>query len=123
MSASSKYGIIGEKCELLLNESEIRFAGLLDPMGNLIAGGFRNGIKPLKDESERKKMFIEAVLRVRTRQDFDFNLGPVRYAASRRDNVVMMTFPVLDNHVLFVSAEPSVEIDKIARKIMNLCNF
>jgi hypothetical protein len=50
-------------------------------------------------------------------------LGPVRYAASRRDNVVMMTFPVLDNHVLFISAEPSVDIDKIAKKIMKICDI
>lgn len=66
---------------------------------------------------------MEAVLRVRTRQDFDDNLGPVRYAASRRDVVVMMTFPVLIDHVLFISAEPRVDIDKTAKKIMSICEF
>lgn len=53
-------------------------------MGNLIVGDFKSGISPLKDENERKKMFVEAVLRIRTRQDFDDNLGPVEYAAARR---------------------------------------
>jgi hypothetical protein len=66
-------------------------------------------------------MFIEAVLRIRTRQDFDDNLGPVSYAAARRKNVVTFTF-LMDDKVLFVSAEPYVDIDKTANKIIDLCS-
>jgi hypothetical protein len=104
---------------LILELSEIRFAGFLDYMGNLIAGGFKPGLSPMKDEQERKKMFIEAVLRIRTRQDFDDKLGPVEYASARRKNVVTMTVPFNDK-VLFVSASPDVDIDKTARKILSL---
>ncbi len=113
---------LSQKCELLLKEPEIRFAGFLDMMGNLVAGAFRDGVKPLKNEEERKKMFIEAVLRIRTRGDFDENLGPVYYAAARRKNVVTMTF-LVDEKVLFVSAEPDIDIDKTAYKIMDLCSI
>ncbi|MCV0391918.1 MAG: hypothetical protein K5790_01345 [Nitrosopumilus sp.] len=111
---------LNEKCELLLRQPEIRFAGFLDMMGNLIVGSFRPGVEPLKNENDRKKMFIEAVLRIRTRQEFDENLGPVVYAAARRTNIVTFTF-LMNNKVLFVSAEPDVDIDKTANKIMNLC--
>lgn len=108
-----------EKCDLLAREPEIRFAGFLDLMGNLVTGKFREDVKPLKNEDERKKMFIEAVLRIRTRQEFDENLGQVEYAAARRTNVVTLTFLVEDK-VLFVSAEPNVDIDVTARKILSL---
>ena len=108
-----------QKCESLSKEPEIRFAGFLDMMGNLVVGSFSDGIKPLKNEDERKKMFIEAVLRIRTRQDFDDNLGPVEYASARRKNVVTFTF-LYDDKVLFISAEPNVDIDKTAQKIMSL---
>ena len=118
MSAES----LDQKCEKLLKEPEIRFAGFLDMMGNLVAGKFSDDITPLKNENERKKMFIEAVLRIRTRQEFDENLGPVSYAAARRTNVVTLTF-LVDDKVLFVSAEPDVDIDKTARKIMDLCSI
>ena len=64
-------------------------------------------------------MFIEAVLRIRTRQEFDENLGPVEYAAARRTIVVTLTF-LVDDRVLFVSAEPNVDIDIIAKKILKL---
>ena len=110
------------KCEQLLKEPEIRFAGFLDMMGNLVVGSFRDNVKPLKNDDERKKMFIEAVLRIRTRQDFDDNLGSVSYAAARRKKVVTFTFS-LDNMVLFISAEPDVDIDQTARKIMNICSI
>ncbi|EIJ66115.1 hypothetical protein BD31_I0606 [Candidatus Nitrosopumilus salaria BD31] len=112
---------LNQKCDLLLKEPEIRFAGFLDMMGNLVVGSFRKGLEPLKNETERKKMFVEAVLRIRTRQDFDENLGPVTYAAARRKNIVTFTF-LVDNKVLFVSAEPNVDIDKTANKILNLCS-
>lgn len=119
----SLYDTFTKKCNRLLEESDIRFAGLLNSMGNLVAGGFKKNIEPLKNKIELKKMFMEAVLRVRTRQDFDDNLGPVKYAASRRDEVVMMTFPVLNNHVLLVSAQPFVDIDRAAKKIMKMCEL
>ena len=107
-------------CEKLLQEPEIRFAGVLDWMGNLIAGDFKKGISPLKDESEQRKMFIEAVLRVRIRQEFDYNMGPVEYAAARRKKVVTMTFQ-LDEVILFVSTNYEIDIDTTARKIRKIC--
>jgi hypothetical protein len=108
-----------QKCDLLAKETEIRFAGFIDLMGNLVVGKFREGVTALKNEDERKKMFIEAVLRIRTRQEFDQNLGPVEYAAARRTNVVTLTF-LVDDKVLFVSADPDVDIDVTARKILKL---
>ena len=107
------------KRDLLAKEAEIRFAGFLDFMGNMVVGRFREDVTPLKNEDERKKMFIEAVLRIRTRQEFDENLGRVEYAAARRTNVVTLTF-LVDDMVLFVSAEPDVDIDKTARKILKV---
>ena len=111
-----------QKCQSILELPEIRFAGFLDYMGNLIVGDFKPGLSPLKDESERKKMFVEAVLRIRTRQDFDDNLGPVEYASARRKNVVTMTLP-FDDKILFVAAQPDVDIDKTARKILDLLQY
>jgi len=116
---SSDVQNLHQKCDLLAHEPEIRFAGFLDMMGNQIAGSFRKDVTPLKNAEERKKMFIEAVLRIRTRQDFDENLGPVTYAAARRTNVVTITI-LVGGKVLFVSAEPDVDIDDTAKKILQI---
>ena len=106
-----------QKCNLFLKEPQVRFAGVLDPMGNLIAGGFKDGIKPLEDETEIRKMFMEVALRVTTRSDFDQSLGEVEYSASRRKKVVVLSFP-LGKKILLISTDKNVDIDKTASKIM-----
>ncbi len=105
------------QCERILSLSEIRFAGIISEMGKLIAGGFKTGIIPLEDDSERQKLFIELALRVSTRREFDSSMGRVKYSASRREKVVMMSFP-LKNCILMISAEFNVNIDRLAYKII-----
>ncbi len=117
-----EYQLYHRKCDLLLQETEIRFAGFLDPMGNLIAGGFKEGVTPLDKDSERLKLHMETVLRVKTEQDFDYDLGTVEYSASRRKKVITFTF-AFDDKVLFVSTETNVEIEKTAQKIMKICSI
>ncbi len=106
-------------CKTLLQEPEIRFAGVINSMGNLIAGGMKEGLTPLEDEEDRRKMYMELVLRVTTRKDFDYGLGPVKYSASRREHVVVMSFP-LDNAILMVSARSNVDLDQTAKKVMKI---
>jgi len=42
--------------EKLLQEPEIRFAGILDPMGNLVAGGFRSDVEPGMMQQNKQMM-------------------------------------------------------------------
>lgn len=119
MEKTSEYWILEQKCKVLLEMDGIRFAGIIGPMGRLVAGGFKEGIKPFVDDADAKKMYMELVLRVSMRKDFDYSLGPVKYAASRREKVVLMSFPISSN-VLLISAEPNVEIDETAHKIMKM---
>jgi len=116
---SHEFSIYQQKCDLLLKEEMIRFAGLINHMGRLVAGGFKEGISPLEDEAERRKMYMELALRVSMRMEFDYTLGPVKYSASRREKAVMMSFP-LNNNVLLVSTEPSVDIEKFAQKVLKI---
>ncbi|MEK0360721.1 MAG: DUF6659 family protein [Nitrosopumilus sp.] len=115
-----EYQLYHQKCNLLLQESEIRFAGFLDSMGSLIAGGFKDGVTPFHDESERRKLYIETVLVIKTTQEFDYDLGSVDYIATRRKKVITFTFD-LDDRVLFVSTESNVDIEKTAQKIIRIC--
>lgn len=114
-----EYSVFDQKCNWLLQDEDIRFAGFINSMGRLIAGSFKEGITHLEDEAEQQKMYMELALRVSMRKDFDYSLGPVKYSASRRQNAVVMSFPINSN-VLLVSAEPTVDIDKLANKIMKI---
>ena len=58
---SNEYYQYEEKCQSLLKEPEIRFAALINHMGNLVAGGMKQGMKPLEDEADRRKLYMELI--------------------------------------------------------------
>jgi len=122
MEKSGEYYQFEKKCQRLLEEPEIRFAGLINSMGHLVAGGLKEGLTALEDEEDKRKLYMELILRVSTRTEFDESLGPVKYSASRRAKAVLLSFPI-DNKVLLISAEPDVDIDKTANKILRICEI
>ena len=111
----------GEKCQKMLDEEEIRFAGIINEEGNLVSGGFKKEITPLEEDEARLKSFMEFVSKVSIRKEYDKTLGPINYLAARRDKAVLVSFPFpVSKFVLLISANPSVDIEKLATKVMNI---
>jgi len=119
---SNEYYVFEQKCQNLLKESYIRFAGLINPMGHLVVGGMKKGLKPLEDDADMRKLYMELILRVSTRQEFDKTLGVVDYSASRREKAVVLSFPI-GNNVLLISANANVNIDETAKKIKKIAGI
>lgn len=110
-----------EKCEQLLQENEIRFAGIINDQGSLISGGFKKGITPLEGDETKLKSFMEFVSKISIRKEFDQSLGPINYLAARRDKAVLISFPFpVSKIILLISAEPSVDIENIAKKVVDI---
>ena len=108
-----------ETLEEILSEKEIRFAGFVNMHGNLIEGKFRLDVIPFESDEEQQKSFRELAYRISTRKKFDFSMGAVKYSASRREKLVMMSFP-LKEMILLITAEPNVNIDRLAYKIIQI---
>ena len=108
-----------QKLDEIFEEQDIRFAGFVNVEGNLIKGKFRDEIIPFETDEEQQKIFRELAYRVSTRKYFDYSMGPVKYSASRREKLVMMSFP-LKNSILLITTEPNVNIDRIAYKIIQI---
>ena len=102
----------------ILSEPEIRFCGLIDRSGELIIGEMKEGIIPFETDAKRKQMFQELAHRVANREGFDANLGRVKYSSSRREKIVMMSFPI-GRYIILVIAEPHVNIDRLGWKIID----
>ena len=66
--------------------SNIRFAGVINNKGRLVAGGMIGSVKPLEDTKKDEMLFMELALRVRMMGEFNEELGPVRFSLSYRDN-------------------------------------
>ena len=110
-----------EKCEQLLQENEVRFAGIINDQGSLISGGFKKGITPLEGDETKLQSFMEFVSKISIRKEFDQSLGPINYIAARRDKAVLISFPFpVSKIILLISAEPSVDIENIAKKVVDI---
>jgi len=98
-------------------DSKIRFAGVINSRGRLIAGGMITSKKALEDEKKDEMLFMELALRVKMRSEFDNELGKVKFSLSFREKLIVMSFPI-KNDVLLVSMERKTQFEKIAFKIL-----
>jgi hypothetical protein len=100
-------------------DPSIRFAGVIDKMGNLVAGGMKKGILPLEPKEERRKLYLEFALRNAMRQDFDSEYGKVIYTLSEREKIKITSFPMGENLVL-VSVDKEGDHVRLIEKILKL---
>lgn len=113
--------IYNEKCSKLLTDPEIRFAGIVDKEGKLIAGGFKAGLIPHEGDETRLHSFLEFVSKFSIRKEYDESLGPINYLAARRDKAVLVSFPFpITQILLLISAEPSANIESLAKKVVKI---
>ncbi len=119
--SETNYEIYENKCQKMLDEDEIRFAGIITEDGNLVSGGFKKEITPLENDEAKLKSFMEFVSKVTIRKEYDESLGPINYLAARRDKAVLVSFPFpVSKFVLLISANPSVDIEQLAAKVIDI---
>ena len=120
-SSDTTLKLYGEKCDLLLLESEIRFAGIVDKDGQLISGGFKKGLTPYEGDETKLQSFLDFVSKASIRKEFDESLGPINYLAARRDKAVLVSFPFpISQILLLISAEPTANIENLAKKVVEI---
>ena len=120
-SSDATLKLYGEKCDLLLLESEIRFAGIVDKDGQLISGGFKKGLTPYEGDETKLQSFLDFVSKASIRKEFDESLGPINYLAARRDKAVLVSFPFpISQILLLISAEPTANIENLAKKVVEI---
>ena len=113
--------LYSEKCNQLLNESEIRFAGIVDKEGKLVTGGFKESITPHEGDETRLQSFLEFVSKASIRKEYDESLGPINYLAARRNKAVLVSFPFpITQMLLLISAEPTANIENLARRVVEI---
>jgi len=109
-----------ELCERIKKiDSKVRFAGVVNSKGRLVAGGMVSSKKRLGDRKNDEMLYMELALRVKMRSEFDDDLGKVKFSLSFREKLIVMSFP-MKNDVLFVSMDKKMSFDKIPFKIIKL---
>ncbi len=98
----------------------IRFAGVIDTMGKLVAGGMRHGLKSMEDNENSQKLYVEFALRSVMREEFDEKFGKTIYTFSEREKIKLASFPLDDRHILRVSIEKEAHHNQIIENILEI---
>ena len=116
---SEQIKVLEEACQRLMETDKINHVGVINPLGRLIAGGYKEGVdSPLNDEKVRMT-YMQMQLDFNMRKELDEILGPIDYIASRRQSSLVISVPVRNNLVL-IFAEPDADDKKIIKRAEEL---
>jgi|GEM_PF-606334 hypothetical protein len=97
-------------CETILGlDPNIRFAGVINNKGKLLARCIKTGIRSFTTQHDREMLLMETALGIRMRKEHDSNLGPMIFTISYDDKMISMNFPMNDE-ILCVSAEKKINL-------------
>src|SRR5918911_3567128 len=78
---------------IIAKDPSIRFAGIANQMGKLIAAAYRAGLQPLMNMQETEHYTVQTVLRASTRETFEDKIGKQRYAIAVYEKLIRATIP------------------------------
>jgi hypothetical protein len=102
-------------CDQVISlDSSIRFAGIADEDGKILAVSERKGLKPLLTPEERAQYAITAATRQYTRLRWEYLLGKIYYASSHYASLIRATIPITNDnsklsYVLLLSFDVGTE--------------
>jgi hypothetical protein len=115
-SSSIPYAYAKQICNQILQlDKSIRYAGIANNMGTLIAYKLREGLVPLLNEEELQNNIMKTVLRMKTREDYESKLGDVIYTFALYKRVKRASIPLdhPDLAVLTMSFDMAADQDSI----------
>ncbi len=118
MVSQNEIESLEKSCKKILNLPKIRFVGVLNKMGNKIAGGFSEGVSSYLPDKESRSMYVQLSLEYLMRKDFDDGLGPIDYIASRRGKVTMISIPTRE-YLVLISAQRDINVEEVIKQVNN----
>ena len=105
---------------ILKLDRNIRFVGIVNNKGEVIEGGFQEGVEPLLQDSEEQEMYVNSLSNMALFQNFSDRLGKVKYSLTEHQKIALMSFP-LDNGILCLSVYvKDTNIDKLKNAILKI---
>lgn len=91
--------IFQEICDRVVSVNPaIRFTGIADEDGELLAFSERKALSPLLTPEERAQYAITAATRQYTRLRWESHLGKINYASSHYAKLIRATIPITDDN-------------------------
>jgi hypothetical protein len=100
-------------------DRNIRFVGIVNNRGEVIEGGFKQGVEPLLNGTEEQQMYTQSLSNLTMLESYSQRLGRVRYSITEHEKVTLISFPLLDG-LLCISAMPKADMNKIRDKVLKV---
>jgi hypothetical protein len=114
------YELLNSLCEdVLAKHSSIRWAGVVNRNGVILAQKARQEVKLLLTEEENEEYAASAIARQKTRGKFEPKIGKMLYAFGRYELLQRATIAINENYYLLITLDvqeknfDSIIIDKI----------
>ena len=113
--------MLGNLCDIIIKlDRNIRFVGIVNDKGEVIEGGFQDGVEPLLEGSDEQEMYTNSLSNITLLKNYSDRLGKVKYTMTEHQKIAMMTFP-LDNGILCLSVySKDTNVDKLKNTILEI---
>lgn len=113
--------MLGNLCDTIIKlDRNIRFVGIVNDKGEVIEGGFQDGVEPLLEGSDEQEMYTNSLSNMTVLKNYSDRLGKVKYSLTEHQKIAMMTFP-LDNDILCLSVySKDTNVDKLKNTILEI---
>lgn len=121
MQISEQFSFLNVLCNKMCDTPNIQFCGVVNSMGNLIAGSFRDGIQTIFDNIQKEMLYMQSRLEISMKAEFDALFGYVDHIITQRKNAVIIRIPLQNQQShLFIYAEKSADVKKIIDNALDL---
>ena len=115
-----EYELLNSICEdVLAKHGSIRWTGIVNKNGVILAQKNRKGVKLLLSEEENEEYAATAIARQKTRGKFEPKIGKMVYSFGRYELLHRATIPINDNYYMLMTLDveeknfDSIIMDKI----------
>ena len=105
--------------KILSLDEQMRFVAIIDLKGKIIEGIMNEGKTSLESQKQEELFCKQVADRRKMRQDFDNELGKVRYVNVEREKVTQIVVYSKKN-TIFVTMEPEITLQKKTDIINNI---
>jgi len=100
-------------------DSKMRFVAIIDLKGNIVESIMKTGKTSLKTQKEEEHFCKQVAQRRKMRNEFNKNLGKVRYVHVEREKVTQLVI-YSKRKTIYFTVEPELSINKKLRLVMRI---
>ena len=107
---------------VLALDSQVRFAGVANSKGELVAGGHKDSVEKILVDDEMSMSIHYALQKRELFTNLAYKIGRETSAVTEYEKVTMITIPINPQELFLVSTEPRADYFKIIDYVISTIN-